>query len=145
MKRLPSTPPSRWLTTSEAVKGDGGMRQQSVDMRRVLADLTVVPVVGVTGGAEDPSRLSHRRLDPTLAQHQSVGATAGLGSLLGQHLHRVFLRPRDKEADTVQHAADTDPHGLIGNVLEAHRLDEVGGLCGDTGILRHVGEHVSSD
>ena len=100
------------------------MRQQAVDVRGVVADLGVVPVVGVAGGAEHAG--SERGGDLGLAggDDERLRLAAGLDRIGGEQLHGRLEAAGEIEPQRVDHAAPADAQRLGGQVLVLHGLDE---------------------
>ncbi len=105
------------------------------------ADLTVVPVMRVPGGAQNARR--HRgEHAQSAAQKPRLLAAADIFCLLREDMDRMLFRACDIQTERVDQAALADREGLFRDILERHALDEAGCLLGDRRTLGHFGKGI---
>ena len=88
------------------------MRQEAVDMGRIDAHLTVVPIVSVAGGAEHARRHGRRHFVFASTQQERIRPAAGLLRFFDKQLNRMLLRAGDKKPEAVEQAARADARRL---------------------------------
>ena len=108
------------------------------------ADLAVVPVMRVTGGAQDAG--CHRRghLD-VAAKEKRIFAPPHLQRFIDENVERVLLGPGDVKPQPIEQAAFADTQRVFGDVVEGDRFDKGGGIGRHGGVLRHLRKGVLGD
>jgi hypothetical protein len=82
--------------------------EQAVDVFGIVADLGVIPVVGVSGGAEYAGGERGRHLGLSGREDVRVGPPAGVDGFRRKQLDGGFQSAREIKADGVNHAAAAD-------------------------------------
>jgi hypothetical protein len=72
------------------------MGQKPVDVRRVKAHLTVIPVVSVPGSAEYTSRKRRWHFSRAAPKQKRIRPAAGVLGVIGNDLDRVFFGTGDE-------------------------------------------------
>jgi hypothetical protein len=91
------------------------------------AYLTVVPIMRVSGRAQNACRHGRGNFFFAAGQEKRIGYSAALFGVFNQQLNHVFFRSGDNESQAIEQAAGADAQRFRGNGIESYVLDKFGG------------------
>ena len=101
------------------------MREQAVDVRWIVRDLRVVPIMRMARRAQHAGGDCCGRLVGAARQQQRVFPPALLQRVINQDMHGMFGAARNHHAQRIDHAALADAQSLCGQIVIGNLLDEL--------------------